>query len=195
MSTPVTRLTLVRHGATAATRRASFPGDEPLEPTALAQAHGLAPHLGRYDAVWSSPAPCARETAAALGLIGMASAELNDADAGAWRGRTLAEIERSEPDALAAWMHDPTVAPPGGESVLEVLARVGRWLDERAGDGRRILAVTHSIVIRAAVVHALTAPPAAAWRIDVAPLSRTILHARGGRWTVRAMNLGQGDPT
>ena len=31
---------------------------------------------------------------------------------------------------------------------------------------------------------------AAIWRIDVAPLSRTVLHARDGVWTVRGVNLG-----
>ncbi|MFC7642844.1 hypothetical protein ACFQX6_19370 [Streptosporangium lutulentum] len=37
-------------------------------------------------------------------------------------------------------------------------------------------------VIRAAVVHALGAPAAAFWRIDVAPLARVALTGRGGRW-------------
>jgi broad specificity phosphatase PhoE len=193
MSTPVTRLTLLRHGATAATRRASFPQDEPLEPAALAQARGLAPRLGRHDAVWSSTAPSALETAEALGLVTTISPDLDDADAGAWRGRPLEEVGRTEPDALAAWMRNPAVAPPGGESLLDVLARVGRWLDERAGSGQRVLTVTHAVVIRAAVVHALMAPPAAAWRIDVAPLSRTVLHARHGHWTVHALNIGRDD--
>jgi len=50
--------------------------------------------------------------------------------------------------------------------------------------------VTHAVVIRAAVAIALSAPPAAIWRIDVAPLSRTVLHARDGVWTVRGVNLG-----
>src|SRR5262245_53947220 len=178
MRTAVTRLTLLRHGATAATRSASFPRDDPLEPAAVRMARELAPRLGRHDVVWSGPAPCALETAAALGLVARTAGELDEARAGAWRGKTIAEIERSDPAALAAWMSDPAAAPPGGESTFDVLARVGRWLDERSGEGRRILAITHAAVIRAAVVHALMAPPAAVWRVDVAPLSRTVLHGR-----------------
>jgi broad specificity phosphatase PhoE len=146
--------------------------------------------MGRPDSVWTGPAACARETAAELGLAPRVSAALADADPGAWRGRTLAEIERSDPEALAAWAADPAVPLPGGESVLDVMARVGRWLSERSADGCRVLAVTHAVVIRAAVAHALMAPPAAVWRIDVAPLSRTVLHGQGGVWTVRGVNLG-----
>jgi broad specificity phosphatase PhoE len=193
MSIPVTRLTLLRHGATAATRNASFPAGEPLEQTALEEARSLAPRLDRHDAVWCSTAPCARETAEALRLVPAASPSLDDADAGDWRGRTIEDVARTDHEALAAWTSDPAAAPPGGESLLEVLARVGRWLDAQAASGHRVLAVTHTVVIRAAVVHALSAPPAAAWRIDVAPLSRTVLHARDGRWTVRGMNLGHTD--
>jgi broad specificity phosphatase PhoE len=195
----VTRLTLVRHGATGATRRAAFPaGDEPLEPPAVLAARSLAPRLGRWDAAWTSPEPCAVETAKALGLTATIAPALADADPGAWRGRSVSEIERSDPAALAAWMARPDTAPPGGESVLDVIARVAAWLEERAGNGLRVVAVTHALVVRAAVIHALLAPAEAVWRIDVAPLSRTVLHAREGRWTVRGANLGpagDGDPS
>jgi hypothetical protein len=32
---------------------------------------------------------------------------------------------------------------------------------------------------------ALDTPPKSFWRIDVAPVSRTVLHFRDGRWTLR----------
>jgi hypothetical protein len=38
------------------------------------------------------------------------------------------------------------------------------------------------------VVHALSAPPLAFWRIDATPLAITELHAHGGRWTVVRLN-------
>jgi broad specificity phosphatase PhoE len=184
----VTRLTLLCHGTTAATRAARFPDDEPLEPSAVAQVRGLASSLGRYDAVWSGPARCALETAFALGLTAAVCGALDDVRPGAWRGLSIAEIERTDPEALATWLRDPAAPPPGGESLLDVMARIEPWLRERSGEGRRILAVTHAVVIRAALVHSLMAPPAAAWRIDVSPLSRTVLHAHDGRWTVCAVN-------
>ena len=191
MTTAVTRLTLVRHAPTAATWRAALPADEPPEPSALVPARALAARLGRCDEAWSGPAASARETAAAMGLGAFSiDGALDDAHPGAWRGRSLAELERAEPVALQAWLTDPAFRPPGGgESVEDVLARVRAWLDERAVSGVRIVAVTSAIVIRAAVADAMLAPPQAVWRIDVSPLSRTILHARAGHWTVRGVNL------
>jgi broad specificity phosphatase PhoE len=190
MTMPVTRLTLLRHGATSATRRSAFPDDEPLEPAAVSSIREIAARMGRADAAWSGPAACALETASELGLAARVTSALADADAGAWRGRALEDIEVTDPEVLAAWASDPAVPPPGGESVMDVIARVGRWLSEHSSDGCRVMAVTHAVVIRAAVVIALSAPPAAVWRIDVAPLSRTVLHGRGGVWTVRGVNLG-----
>ena len=57
-------------------------------------------------------------------------------------------------------------------------------MQETARDGR-VVAVTHPAVIRAAIVHALGAPPASLWRIDVEPLSLTRLHHGSGGWSLR----------
>jgi broad specificity phosphatase PhoE len=184
-----TRLTLIRHAPSAATRRSAFPVDEPPDARGLDEARGLAARLGRFDAAWSGPALRARQTAEALGLDPTVAPELDECDFGTWRGRTLAELHAEDPAAVAAWMEDPGAAPHGGESLLALLERVGGWLSARAGDGERVVAVTHAGVIRAAVVRALDAPPLAFWRLDVAPLSRTVLHAHDGRWTVRGVNL------
>jgi len=51
------------------------------------------------------------------------------------------------------------------------------------------VAVTHAAVVRAAVVVTLDAPPAGFWRIDVAPLTATVLRGGPGRWTVRGTAL------
>jgi broad specificity phosphatase PhoE len=51
------------------------------------------------------------------------------------------------------------------------------------------VAVTHAAVVRAAVVVTLGAPPAGFWRIDVAPLTATVLRGGPGRWTVRGTGL------
>lgn len=85
-------------------------------------------------------------------------------------------------------MTDPDACPHGGESLTALLGRVGGWMDEQAAVDGRVIAVTHGGVVRAAVVHALNAPAPSAWRIDVAPLTVTELHARDGRWTVTKVN-------
>lgn len=97
-------------------------------------------------------------------------------------------MHAAEPDAVSAWLTDPEACPHGGESLAALLARVGDWMDAHGATDGQTIAVTHGGVVRAAVVHALGAPAASAWRIDVAPLSLTELHARDGRWTVTRVN-------
>jgi broad specificity phosphatase PhoE len=178
------RLVLVCHASTTATRAARFPDDErPDNPTEVAASAGV---LRRIDRVLCGPERRCRETAAALGLRDPAvDPALADLDVGAWRGHGLAQLEHTEPDALRAWLTDPSAAPHGGESLGELIHRTSRWLDPLREGNQRIVAVTHPAVIRAAVVHVLQAPPAAFWRLDVAPLTHTVLSGGAGRWTVR----------
>ena len=185
-----TRLTLIRHAPSEATRRSAFPLDEPLDARAARRGPCARPAPGpRRRSPGASPAARARQTAEALGLDATVAPELDECDFGAWRGRTLAELDDEDPVAVAAWIEDPAAAPHGGESLLALLDRVRGWLDAHADDGSRDVAVTHAGVIRAALVCALDAPAQAFWRFDVAPLSRTVLHAHDGRWTVRGVNL------
>lgn len=178
---------LLRHASTDAVRRAAFPVDEPLDAGGTASARALTGRLGRGDALCGS-AQRARATAAAAGLRARVEPALDECDFGAWRGRTLAEVHAEDPEGATAWMTDPAARPHGGEALSAFAARVGAWLDaQAAGDGRTI-AVTHGGVVKAAVVRALGAPLAAFWRIDVAPLHVTELHAHEGRWTVALLN-------
>jgi len=50
----------------------------------------------------------------------------------------------------------------------------------------RVVAVTHPAVVRAAILVALDAPAKSFWRVDIAPVSRTVLHFRGHAWTLRS---------
>jgi broad specificity phosphatase PhoE len=103
---------------------------------------------------------------------------------GRWAGRTFSEILANEPDGANSWLSDPMAAPHGGEPILGLMRRVANWLaDEQARD-RRSIAITHSTIIRAAVVHAMDTSPQSFWRIDIRPLSVTHLRSRGGRWNI-----------
>ncbi len=184
-----TRLTLICHGATAATRSGAFPADEPLEERTLARAATLKPMIRRADRAWTSPALRARQTAAALGLDAVAEPTLRDVDSGRWAGRRLEEIQAEEPDGVIAWLADPEATPHGGEALSALLGRAASWLDARAGDGGHGIAVTHASVIRAAILHALEAPASSFWRIDIAPLSLAELSHDGRRWAWRASSL------
>jgi broad specificity phosphatase PhoE len=185
----VKRLLLVRHAATSATRAAAFPGDEPIEDGAAARAAAVGALAPSGGSVVCSPALRCRQTAEAAGLAFVTDPRLAESDFGAWAGRSLADVHGSDPAAVAAWMSDPTAAPHGGESLTDFSARVGEWLDEQArADAGTTLAITHGGVVKAAVVHALGAPLEAFWRVDVAPLTATELHAHDGRWTVTRVN-------
>jgi broad specificity phosphatase PhoE len=189
----VRRLLLIRHAPTSATRAAGFPVDEPLDTRARTDAALLAGALPARCEVQSSPALRCRETAAAAGVTDPLVVDaLAECDFGAWAGRTLADVAAAAPADVAAWMEDPDARPHGGESLSAFAARVAGWLDGEASRDGRAVAFTHGGVIKAALVHALGAPLSAFWRIDVAPLSITELHAHDGRWTVTRVNAAVG---
>jgi broad specificity phosphatase PhoE len=177
------RLLLVRHASTDAVRAAAFGADEPLDAQGREAAARL--RLPRGE-VWVSPALRARETAACAGLaIAGVEPALAECDFGSWAGRRLDELDEAP---LREWMTDPAAAPHGGESLLELQARVRGWLAAQAALDGTAIAITHGGVVKAAVIEALSAPPEAFWRVDVAPLSVTELHAHDGRWTVARVN-------
>ncbi len=180
-------LTLLCSASTDSSRRATFPGDEPLDAQGSAAAAALAEKLGRPGLVLVSPAVRARETAEALGLAGAIDERLREIDYGRWAGQALKDVAAREPDAAAAWLSDPEVAPHGGESVAALFARVGSWLAEISGDSRRVLAIAHPGPMRAAAAIALSAPFAAFWQIDVEPLARLTLTSDSRRWHLRAL--------
>jgi broad specificity phosphatase PhoE len=178
------RLRLLCHAATAAARASAFPADEPIDAAALRKLAANPPRLGECDRCWTSPALRARQTAQALAHDATVEPRLRDCDHGRWAGRTLEEIQVEAPQAVAQWLHDPASAPHGGESIVALIARIAAWLDAQNAAPGRILAVTHAAVIRAAIVHALKAPPESFWRIDIAPMSLTQLSGANGRWNL-----------
>lgn len=181
-------LLLVRHAPTSATRASAFPADDQLDESAREQARALAEALPRRAEVITSPARRCRQTAEAAGLEARVDDAIADCDFGSWSGRTLSDVNDDDPQAVRAWMLDPAAFPHGGESLAVFTARISRWLDAQAELEGRIVAITHGEVVKAAVVHALSAPVLAFWRIDASPLAVTELQARHGRWTVARLN-------
>jgi broad specificity phosphatase PhoE len=182
------RLLLVRSAATASTRRAAFPADEPLDAggrRAAAQLHGW---LECADTVLAGPALRARQTAEAAGLRARIDAEIEGLDAGVWTGLDLAEVGERDPRGLRVWLEEADAHPHGGESRAELLARVARFLERVRGLGGTTVAVTHASVVRAAVVLTLSAPPEAFWRVDIAPASITELRPREAGWLLAGCN-------
>ncbi|NED12972.1 histidine phosphatase family protein [Streptomyces sp. SID9124] len=180
------RVMLISPAMNAALREARFAGDAVLDASGSKAARLAAPLVPAADRAVHGPSERCARTAEALGLHSVDEPALRDWGLGRWAGDRLDEVSAREPEGVAAWLADPAAAPHGGESLLDLCARVGGWLDslDAAADGR-VLAVAEPSVVRAAVVHALLLPPQAFWRLDVAPLALTELSGRSRRWNLR----------
>jgi len=178
----VVRLTLVSHGMTDAMSAGRFPTDEPLNVLGRGQVSDVRAELRDADRAYCGPEARAIQTADVLGVRAAVEPKLADLDCGRWRGEKLTRVQ---PADLAIWLTDPTRAPHGGESVVELITRVRGWLDSLTSQHVRVVAATHPAVIRAALLVVLDAPPKSFWRIDIAPASATVLHFRGHAWTLR----------
>jgi broad specificity phosphatase PhoE len=183
-----TRLILLCHAATAATKAGRFPADEEIDHAAVGSVAALASRLPRFGRELAGQSLRTRQTAAALTLTPKAIADLDDCNFGRWRGRLLAEIAAEEPNQFATWLSDPGAAPHGGESIAALIRRVGGWLDTLTHE-KSVIAVTHPAVVRAAAMHVLGAPAKNFWRIDAGPLAMIDLRHDGRRWALRAMSL------
>ncbi|MGW7692197.1 histidine phosphatase family protein [Streptomyces asiaticus] len=191
----VVRITLVAPAVNAALRQVRF-DDAPPDAAGSRRAAAAAVGLPHHDMAFTAPSERCRGTAAALGLDAAVTPELRDLDMGRWRGRSLDEVGQEAPEEVAGWLSDPAAAPHGGETLLELVARIGAWLDARREDpapaappaparAAQLLAVVEPAVVRAALVHALGLPAPTFWRLDVAPLTATELSGRAGRWNLR----------
>jgi len=191
---------LLRHGQTelSAERRFAGRGDIPLTEDGLRQAAAAAGRLaerGGIDVIVTSPLQRARRTAQevaqATGAPLQVEEDLAETDFGKWEGLTFAEAAARWPDELSAWLADPDVAPPGGESFAAVGRRVGAALDRLLAEHprRTLLLVSHVTPIKTMACRAMLAPPAALFRIqlDVASLCEIDWFADGPAM-VRSLN-------
>jgi broad specificity phosphatase PhoE len=131
-----------------------------------------------------SPLLRARETAAAFALPTSIPVDVDERwielDYGEWDGRPLRSMATEGWDA---WRADPSFAPPGGESLVALAARVRAACDELADEAREstVVVVSHVSPIKAAVAWALGVEPETSWRmfLDVAAICRIAVGPRG----------------
>jgi probable phosphoglycerate mutase len=181
-----TTLLLLRHGRTPLTAAKCFSGsggaDPSLDEEGRRQAAAVAAALGSREdlrTVITSPLRRTRETAetvaATLGVAIEVEDGFRECAFGAWDGLTFPEVHRGWPREMASWLHNPAVAPPGGESLMEVAARVIEASDRAlaAHSGETVLVVTHVTPIKMIVSAALGAPLASVYRMELSPASLT----------------------
>ena len=154
-----TRIIAVRHGETAWNVDARIQGqlDIGLNDTGRWQARRVGEALAseRITAVYSSDLGRAHETAQAVaevaGIPVVADEGLRERSFGIFEGKTFDEIHETWPDHAHNWRKRiPEWQPPeGGESLLELRARVTRTMHELAArhPGEQIVVVAHGGVL------------------------------------------------
>ena len=166
-------------------------GREPnvsLSVAGIRQARRLAAVLVRRGVaeVKSSPQLRARQTAgpiaAILGKPIEIMAEFDEADFGAWSGRTFEQLQND--CHWQRWNSDrETCRPPGGETMHELQSRVLAGLSRlaKAHPGQCIAVVTHAEPARAAVLHYRGISLGEFARVEIDPGSCTTLKFDGER--------------
>ncbi|HME89403.1 MAG TPA: histidine phosphatase family protein [Chthoniobacterales bacterium] len=159
MKATVTRVFLVRHGATVLSAEDRFAGatDVALSDEGREQTRRLADRLSQEKIMAVYASPMGRTVETAQILAGPHKLEVQTRDGfreinhGRWEQMTRREVEQKFPEEAAEWEKDPyTFAPLGGESGLAVTARALPALIElvRAHPGKNILIVSHKATIR-----------------------------------------------
>lgn len=155
----MTRLLLVRHGATEWNEKGRFQGqsDIRLSSEGIAQSLTLAQSLCNesISAVYSSDllrASCtARNVANQLGLEVNEDKRLREINLGVWEGLDIVTIQERYPGELERRNDSPCVyAPEGGETLVEVASRTVPAIREIASEypEQSVLIVSHGVVIR-----------------------------------------------
>ncbi len=162
------RLILIRHGQTTynATGRMQGHIDTELSDVGYEQAQAAARllHDKEITKIVASDlvraAETARVVAEALDLDFTTDSRLRETDLGDWQGRSSQEVDEEFPGARAIWRHDPTWAPPKGESRVDVARRARPVIDELMRehdewDEGPVLIVAHGGAISALTCHLL----------------------------------------
>jgi probable phosphoglycerate mutase len=190
-----TRILAIRHGETTWNQDKRLQGhlDIPLNERGHWQAARAAAALRDESiaAVYSSDLSRAHQTACAIAAMQALPVQshsgLRERHFGALQGRTWTELELEAPEAAQAWRtRVPDFAPGGGESLLQLRARIQSVLDEIAARhaGEQIVVVAHGgvldILYRLATGLELQAPRT--WTVENAAINRLL-------WTPEGLSL------
>lgn len=187
-----TRIIAIRHGETTWNVDSRIQGhlDIPLNDTGRIQAHRLALALAGepITAIYASDLWRAYDTALyvsrAVDVDVTTEEGLRERSFGEFQGKTFAEIEAALPEQAMRWRkRDPTFAPPGGESLLELRERVVSTAERLAARhrGELIALVGHGgvmdVLYRAATRLDLQAPRT--WELGNAAINRLLWSPEG----------------
>jgi alpha-ribazole phosphatase len=199
----ITSFWMVRHALVDENARAILYGrlDVELCPTTLIEQQPMYAALARRlprPAHWViTPASRTRRTAEAIFAAGYPRAEfeiapdLAEQHLGEWQGLVHAELpSRLTLPKHAFWPLGGQERPPGGESVADVIRRVGAEMERlaTAHAGRQVVVIGHGGSIRGAVAHALGIGADSALHLAIQNLSLTRLERHPDAWRVVCVN-------
>jgi ribonuclease H / adenosylcobalamin/alpha-ribazole phosphatase len=194
---------LLRHGDTRLSPERRFSGvgsgDPPLSAAGRDQARRAAdsPLLRghAFTEVLTSPMTRCQETAqivaAALGVSIVVDPELREMDFGVWEEMTFDEVQDRYPEDLRRWRQSAWSPPTGSsETFAAVVDRMGTAAERFASGyaGASVIAVTHITPMKALVAHALGAPPAALFHMELSSACFSRISYTGGEASVRLLN-------
>ncbi len=194
---------LLRHAVVSENARAILYGamDVELCPTSLVEQRpmyeALARRLPRPAAWVVTPLSRTRRTAFEIFARGYpeqplaVEPALAEQHLGEWQGLAHHELPaRLTLPPHPFWPHAGLERPPGGETMPEVIERVGGALERLADEhaGGQVVAIAHGGAIRAAVAHALRIGPDNALHLSIHNLSLTRLERTADGWRVVCVN-------
>lgn len=175
--------------------------DVELCPTSLVEQaptyRTLAERLPRRAAWVVTPLSRTRRTAEAIFAAGYPPAPLAiepgliEQSLGEWHGLAHAELPpKLALPAHAFWPLAGTERPPGGESIADLIERVGPTMERLAEEhaGEDVVIVAHGGTIRAAAAHALGIAADNALHLAIQNLSLTRLERHEAGWRVGCVN-------
>jgi alpha-ribazole phosphatase len=158
---------------------------------------GLAARLPRPADWLVTPLSRTRRTAESIFAHGYPPIELGEEPGlieqslGEWQGLPHADLPaRLTLPKHAFWPLGGHEKPPGGESMAEVITRVGATMERlaRIHVGRDVVIVSHGGAIRGAIAHALEIGPDNALHMSIQNLSLTRLERTPEGWRVVCVN-------
>ncbi|ACO03386.1 MAG TPA: histidine phosphatase family protein [Persephonella sp.] len=180
------RIIYVRHAESLWNPIGKYQGrlDPELSERGHKQAELLAKILKKYEpsALYSSPLKRTYMTAEyiskELDLPINIDEDIIEIDHGEWSGMLVEEVKEKYPDLFRQWLYEPeTIKFPHGETLIDVYNRVKRFQERmlEKHEGETIIAVSHTVPIRASFVAGLDLPLAKFWSFGCDNASYSIL--------------------
>jgi len=179
----ITTIELLRHGVLEGDDTLRGITDDALSDNGWQQMVAALDTKDEWDIIITSPLSSCREFAEVIAQEEEIDLEINDQlqeiDFGDWEAQTIEDLMKHDGDLLNAWWQSPTqITPPNGEDFYDFRARVLKTFKVLLEEyqGKRILIVTHSGVIRVILMSILGMQDTNLFRLNVDYASYSKIH-------------------